>query len=143
MEERIFSEFPVLKQFSLCDKSIMITGSGSGLGKIIAKGFAMAGASVVLADCNYESVKEVSNEITLEGYKALPLQVDVTKAAEVKAAVQATVNEFGCLDGLVNCAGITRAHAARGVRRGGMGPRAGGQPERNVPVHEVRGSRRC
>jgi len=103
-----FPAYPALKQFSLEGKTAIITGAGSGLGLAVAKGFAMAGAAVVLVDSNFDSVKKLSAEMKLAGYGALPVQADVTKAVEAESAVQAAVSTFGALDALVNCAGITR-----------------------------------
>jgi gluconate 5-dehydrogenase len=103
-----FMAYPGLKQFSLEGRTAIITGSGSGLGLAVAKGFAMAGASLVLVDSNLESIKKLSDELTGAGFKAIPIRADVTKAQDVEAAVQAAVLEFGGLDALVNCAGITR-----------------------------------
>lgn len=103
-----FSAYPALKQFSLEGKSAIITGSGSGLGMAVAKGFAMAGADVALVDSNLEAVRKLSEELTNTGYRALPIKADVTNAAQVRAAVETVVKEFGGVDVLVNCAGITR-----------------------------------
>jgi len=103
-----FSAYPALKQFSLEGKSAIITGSGSGLGMEVAKGFAMAGADVALVDTNLEAVKKLAEELANTGYRALPIKADVTIAAQVKAAVGIVVKEFGGVDVLVNCAGTTR-----------------------------------
>ena len=69
-----FLAYPALKQFSLEGKSAIITGSGSGLGMAVAKGFAMAGVNVSLIDSNFESVKKMLNELSGAGFKALPIK---------------------------------------------------------------------
>lgn len=97
-----------LKQFSLEGKTACITGSGSGLGLAVAKGFAMAGADLVLVDARLDAVETVAAELRKTGCKALPVKADVTSAAEVQAAVAAALAQFGGVDALVNCAGITR-----------------------------------
>jgi NAD(P)-dependent dehydrogenase (short-subunit alcohol dehydrogenase family) len=99
---------PALKQFSLEGKTAIITGAGSGLGLAVAKGFAMAGADLALVDARFESVEAVAAELKQAGCKALPVKADVTSAEEVQAAVKATLAEYGGIDALVNCAGITR-----------------------------------
>ena len=49
-----------LKVFSLEGKTALITGSGSGLGREVAKGMAMSGAAVVLADINKQAVEDIA-----------------------------------------------------------------------------------
>ena len=108
VEKGRFSAPPALKQFSLEGKSVIITGSGSGLGLAVARGFAMAGADLALVDARFEAVETVANELKAEGCRAMPIKADVTCEADVQAAVTATVAAYGGLDALVNCAGITR-----------------------------------
>jgi NAD(P)-dependent dehydrogenase (short-subunit alcohol dehydrogenase family) len=103
-----FSAYPALKQFSLEGKSAIITGSGSGLGMAVAKGFAMAGANLALVDSNLEAIEKLSKELANAGYRTLPIKANVTSAAQVKAAVKMAVKEFSSVDVLINCAGITR-----------------------------------
>jgi gluconate 5-dehydrogenase len=105
--ERFFA-YPALKQFSLEGKSAVITGSGSGLGMAVAKGYAMAGAYVSLIDSNFEAVKKVSDELLSAGFNALPIKADVTDGIQVKKAVEKVMAEVKSIDTLVNCAGITR-----------------------------------
>src|SRR6476660_7826815 len=88
-------------------KVAVVTGASKGIGAGIAKGLAAAGASVVV---NYASSKEgaerVVKEITGKGGKALAVQGDVAKAADVKRLFAETKKAFGTLDVLVNNAGI-------------------------------------
>jgi 3-oxoacyl-[acyl-carrier protein] reductase len=88
-------------------KVAVVTGASKGIGAGIAKGLAAAGASVVV---NYASSKEgaerVVKEITGKGGKALAVQGDVAKAADVKRLFAETKQAFGTLDVLVNNAGI-------------------------------------
>lgn len=108
LENEKFTAFPSLKLFSLEGNAIIITGAGSGLGMAVAKGFAMAGAKLLLADSNLEAVQSLSKELAVMGYQAIPLKVDVTKSSEVQAAVRCAIEQLGGIDALVNCAGITR-----------------------------------
>ena len=88
-------------------KVAVVTGASKGIGAGIAKSFAAAGASVVV---NYASSKEgadrVVKEITASGGKAIAVQGDVAKAADVKRLFAETRKNFGKLDVLVNNAGI-------------------------------------
>jgi 3-oxoacyl-[acyl-carrier protein] reductase len=88
-------------------KVAIVTGASKGIGAGIAKAFGAAGASVVV---NYASSKEgaerVVAEITKKGGKAVAVQGDVGKAADVKRLFAETKKAFGTLDVLVNNAGV-------------------------------------
>jgi 3-oxoacyl-[acyl-carrier protein] reductase len=88
-------------------KVAVVTGASKGIGAGIAKGLAKAGAAVVV---NYSSSKQgadrVVAEITGKGGKAIAVQGDVSKAADVQRLFQETKKAFGALDVLVNNAGI-------------------------------------
>jgi 3-oxoacyl-[acyl-carrier protein] reductase len=92
---------------SLTGKVAIVTGASKGIGAGIAKGLATAGATVMV---NYLSSKEAADrvvaEITSGGGKAIAVQGDVTKAADVKGLFEKTMEAFGRLDVLVNNAGI-------------------------------------
>ena len=91
----------------LTGKVAVVTGASKGIGADIAKGLAKEGAAVVV---NYASSKEgadrVVAEITSKGGKAVAVQGDVSKAADVKRLFAETKKEFGKLDVLVNNAGV-------------------------------------
>jgi len=91
----------------LTGKVAIVTGASKGIGAGIAKGFAAAGAAVVV---NYASSREgadrVVAEITADGGKAIAVQGDVAKAADVRRLFAATKEAFGTLDVLVNNAGV-------------------------------------
>jgi len=93
--------------FDLQGKVAVVTGASKGRGAQTAKGLAAAGASVVV---NYSSSKEgadkVVAEITGKGGKAVAIQGDVSKAADVTRHFAETKKAFGSLDILVNNAGI-------------------------------------
>jgi 3-oxoacyl-[acyl-carrier protein] reductase len=88
-------------------KIAIVTGASKGIGALIAKHLAAEGAAVVV---NYASSKEgadrVVDEITSAGGKAIALQADVTKKAEVEQLFVKTQQVFSRLDILVNNAGI-------------------------------------
>ncbi len=97
-------------------KVAIVTGASKGIGAGVAKSFAAAGASVVV---NYASSKEgadkVVKEITGSGGKAIAVQGDVSKIADVKRLFAETKRAYGSLDVLVNNAGIYEFAALEAV----------------------------
>ena len=84
----------------------LVTGAGLGMGLATAKAFAEAGAAVVLADIDEDSVQFVVRELTAAGHRALAVRCDVTDEASVAATVEQTVATFGRLDAAFNNAGV-------------------------------------
>ena len=85
----------------------LITGGASGMGASMARIFAREGAKVAVADVLDEEGNKVVAEITQANGAAMFRHLDVTSEAEWKAAVDATIAEFGRLDILVNDAGLS------------------------------------
>lgn len=98
------------KQFaanlSFTGKVVLVTGAASGIGRAIALGFGRAGASVVVADVSIEGGHATAAMIVENGGKALYVQCNVTRAAEVEALVEKTINYYGRLDYAVNNAAV-------------------------------------
>ena len=92
-------------------KVALVTGAGSGIGRAAARIFAREGAKVAAADVNQASAEETVGMIREAGGEAFGLQADVSKAAEVKAMVDAAVEAYGRLDCAFNNAGIEGALA--------------------------------
>ena len=86
-------------------KVALITGAGSGIGRAMALLFAREGASVVVGDLNAQGSAETVHAIEEQGGRALAVQLNVTVAQEVEAAVQTTLDHFGALDVMCNNAG--------------------------------------
>lgn len=86
----------------------LVTGGGRGIGSATARMLASRGAAVAVVDLELEPAIGVRDEILESGGRALALSCDVTARADVDAVVAETVREFGSLDALVTCAGITR-----------------------------------
>jgi NAD(P)-dependent dehydrogenase (short-subunit alcohol dehydrogenase family) len=87
-------------------KVAVITGAGSGIGRVAAMLFAAEGAKVVVADVAGDHAGSVADEIVAGGGSALPVTVDVSDETQVEAMVAAAVNEYGGLQVLFNNAGI-------------------------------------
>lgn len=93
---------------NLKDKVVLITGAASGLGLATAHEAASSGALLSLVDYNDEGLKNAKEEIESEfaGTKVLTVVADVSSEDAVKNYVDATVKEFGRIDGFYNNAGI-------------------------------------
>jgi len=89
----------------LKNKSVLITGGGTGIGEAIAKTFAREGAKVAITGRRDIELKRVVTDIQKTGGQALAIPGSVTVEADVREAVAATVKTFGRLDVLVNNAG--------------------------------------
>ena len=94
---------PMMKEGSLDDNIIVVTGGGSGLGKSMTTYFLELGAKVVITSRNIEKLKNTAKELEEKtGGKVLPIQCDVRNYEEVEAMLQATLDEFGKVDALLN-----------------------------------------
>ncbi len=99
----------------LQNKTALVTGAGSGLGKSIAETFAREGASVVVNDINPETGRAVTDRINQSGGIASFIQGDTSKEADAEKLVQFSVQTYGCLDILVNNAGVEQVKAIQDV----------------------------
>lgn len=92
--------------FSLAGKTALITGSSRGLGFVIARGLAKAGAMIILNGRDDTSLKRAADELTSEGLNASFTVFDVTKEEQVRDKIDLIENETGGIHILVNNAGI-------------------------------------
>lgn len=97
------------------DSVFLISGGGSGLGGGTAKALVDAGAKVVIAEINSETGQGHADSL---GENAIFVKTDVTQEADVQAAVDAALENFGGLNGTINCAGV--GVAARVLPRDGV-----------------------
>jgi NAD(P)-dependent dehydrogenase (short-subunit alcohol dehydrogenase family) len=90
----------------LSGKVALITGAGSGIGRVAAELFAAEGAAVVVADLVADAARDTSVAITSKGGRAEAVTVDVADEGQVAGMVAAAVEAFGGLHVLFNNAGI-------------------------------------
>jgi 3-oxoacyl-[acyl-carrier protein] reductase len=88
-----------------------ITGSGSGIGRAIALGYASEGAHVMALDINGEAAAETASAITRGGGKAQSFVLDVRERERCREVASAIEGRFGAISILVNDAGINRRNA--------------------------------
>ena len=96
------------------DKTIIVTGGGSGIGAATAEELGTSGATVIVADINLVHAESIASAIVAAGGKAYAVAVDVAKADQVKAMVDFAVQKTGALHGIVNNAGIGGPSARTG-----------------------------
>jgi NAD(P)-dependent dehydrogenase (short-subunit alcohol dehydrogenase family) len=92
----------------LTDKVALVTGAGTGIGQGIAMGFAEFGAHVAIVDKCGEAAEQSARRLRETGRRALAIEADVADRKAARAAVAATVAEFGRIDILVNNVGGAR-----------------------------------
>ncbi|QET05937.1 MULTISPECIES: 3-hydroxybutyrate dehydrogenase [Cupriavidus] len=90
----------------LQNKSAIVTGAASGIGKAIAELLAREGAAVAIADLNLDAARATAEEIERAGGRALPIAMDVTNEQAVDEATDKVAEAFGGLDILISNAGI-------------------------------------
>jgi NAD(P)-dependent dehydrogenase (short-subunit alcohol dehydrogenase family) len=92
--------------FDLSGKVAMVTGAGRGLGAEIALALAAYGADIVVADRTLAETEQTAGAVGTLGRRALPVEADLTRVAEIQAMVAKAAGEFGRIDILVNNAGV-------------------------------------
>jgi len=102
----------VANMFDLTGRVSLITGAGSGLGRIFCEAMAECGSDVVCSDINEDWAKETAGMIAKYGVKTAVVKADVSREDEVKALFEKVHREFGKLDVLFNNAGL----ATKGAR---------------------------
>ncbi len=90
----------------LYEKVAIITGSGAGIGKEIARTYAKEGAKVVIADFAEEAMNETVKELTEAGHEAYGVQVNVADNEQVEKMINESIEKYGRVDILVNNAGV-------------------------------------
>jgi short-subunit dehydrogenase len=92
-------------------KVAFITGASSGIGAAMAREFARRGADVVLLARRWERLEALALEVRARGRRALTIRCDVTSDEDLEKAVEATLEDFGCIDWVIANAGFGVAGA--------------------------------
>lgn len=94
---------PMLKEDALSGKTIIVTGGGTGLGRAMSTYFLKTGANVVITSRKLDVLTKSAAEMEAEtGRKVLPLQCDVRNPEEIEAVLNASIANFGQVNGLLN-----------------------------------------
>lgn len=92
--------------FGLDGRRALVTGSGRGIGRVIALAMAEAGADVAVTSRNGDDAEPVAREIRAKGRRSLALLLDVRHAMSIRVCFERLDREWGSLDTLVNSAGV-------------------------------------
>ncbi len=96
--------------FDLSGKTALVTGSGGGLGLVMARGLATHGARVILHGRNTDKLSAAVKKLSDDGLDVHGCIFDVADSAAVKAGVREVLGKYGQIDILVNNAGINLRH---------------------------------
>jgi len=91
---------------NIAGQVVLVTGGGSGIGRLMSLRFARLGATVVTWDINRIGNEETVELVRKEGYKAIPFTVDMSSREDIYRAAEKTKEEVGLVTILVNNAGI-------------------------------------
>ncbi len=94
--------------FDLKGRVAVISGASSGLGRQMAKAFAVQGADIAILARREERLIELKRELEDTGVKVLPIKCDVTSTEDIDNAAKLVKSELGKADILVNCAGSSK-----------------------------------
>ncbi len=94
--------------FDVSQRTVLVTGASSGIGRHFSRTLANAGANVVLAARRRNRLDEVRAQIRRDGGRAIAVELDVTDPVAIPAAFDAAESAFGTVNVVVNNAGIGR-----------------------------------
>ncbi len=89
------------------NKTVIITGASSGIGKACAIAFGRRGANIVVSGRNKENLEQAAEELRKTGAQVLAVAGDVSNENDCKLLIEKTVEQFGSIDILINNAGIS------------------------------------
>ncbi len=95
-----------MSSFDIARRVVIVTGGGTGIGKVYSQAFAKAGAKVVIADIAGPEGEAVAAEIVQSGGDAIAITTDISDEAKTLAMAEVTLKAFGRIDVLVNNASL-------------------------------------
>lgn len=101
-------EQSILQKLTVEGKVALVTGGGTGLGRVMCLSLAEWGAELVIAGRRTGPIGRVAEEAQARGVRAIPVATDVTESRQVKSLMERTVDEFGRIDILINNAGVAK-----------------------------------
>jgi 3-oxoacyl-[acyl-carrier protein] reductase len=104
--QALTDDVPAGQAFDVSDRVAVLTGAASGIGRATALVLSGAGATVVLGDIDGPGVEATVKEIDRRGGKAVGVEMDVTRRADVDALVARAVGDYGRIDVMGNIAGV-------------------------------------
>jgi NAD(P)-dependent dehydrogenase (short-subunit alcohol dehydrogenase family) len=108
LQQIIFGVIMTSQIFSLEGKTAVVTGGTSGIGRALSLGLAEAGADVIATARREQQVNETAAEIERLGRQTLRIPSDVCNRGSLEQLLAGTLEKFGKVDILVNCAGIIK-----------------------------------
>ncbi|NOZ08963.1 MAG: SDR family oxidoreductase [FCB group bacterium] len=94
---------PLLEKSALKEKTILITGGGTGLGRSMAKGLLEAGANVIITSRKTEVIRKTAAELAdITGGQIMAVTGDVRKYSDIEKVLAAGIDQFGAVDALIN-----------------------------------------
>ena len=105
-------KYELKRMYGLDNTVSIITGGGGGLGFETARALGGLGSSIVLVDLNKESLVKAAAELESSGIEAVSIVCDITDKNATVNCIDETVERFGQIDHLVNCAGVSHLEPA-------------------------------
>lgn len=96
--------------FSLNNKRILITGSTRGIGYLLAKGLAQAGAEIIIHSSKLENSIKIANELKVKGFTTHAIAFDLRNSQIIRDSIDYIEQQIGAIDVLINNAGIQRRY---------------------------------
>jgi NAD(P)-dependent dehydrogenase (short-subunit alcohol dehydrogenase family) len=106
----------VRELFELTNQKAVVTGAGGGIGRELCHALAEMGADIALVDTKRENMEKVAEELRRYGKGVMVCEADVTKASDVESTMSRVLSQWGRIDILVNCAGISHWSPAEDLK---------------------------
>ena len=110
------SKFDVFELFSLKNRTVVITGSAQGIGRVAAIACGKAGGNIAITDKDFKSAKKLENELRDTGIKAKAWELDVIIENKIIEVFDNIFSHFGSLDVLINNAGTANRNPAEEMK---------------------------